>query len=938
MSTHARLQRMIFMASSFLPQSDSRSDTTLSSYARAANGRLSREDEAKLALEHTNVTPLLARVLCLLFLLTIALVPTLQSIAKARQHQAIPPALEHLGAIPDAPELKRFEISLERESVASQWILPRAQSVLARLGAGNEQAYIGRDGWLVYRPDVDYLTGTGFLQARVLKTRAQGGASDQAAVQPDPVAAIVRFRDQLAQRGIRLVLMPTPLKPMLQPETLQPETLQARTLVAPHEYSQALQNPSYARFLQQMAQQQIVVCDPTARLEQAKLRTGQAQFLTTDTHWTPDAMQTAATALADSIRQNVELPAQSQTRYSRRAQIQSNRGDIAAMLKVSSDGLFPPQQVTTRQVLALSVQESGVQAPGGAIWKPSLSADVLLLGDSFTNIYSKGAMGWGRGAGLAEQLSFELRRAVDVIAVNAGGASSTRRQLRDDLLRGRDRLAGKRVVAWQFAMRDLANGDWQFIDLPAPQTSTRRSNPSAPLIAPPALRPADPVVGARFRKVLAQKAAAVESSGSEVLHGANGWMFYLPDVYYVSTPGFLRPNRSPQIEALVDFKRQLERRGIRLLVMPAPAKPTIYPEKLGLNAPVPQAPQNPSFAPFRRALAAQGIAFFDPTETLIEQKRRISTPMFMPTDSHWTWAAMDATAAQMARHIQTQTDLPARAPVRYTRRPAQVRNITDISFMLKKQPNNSQFIRVSQTIQQVLTSDGKLWRASPQADVLVMGDSFINMYSHGGYWGKSAGFAEQLSYYLQRPVDLIAMDRGAVNKTRKALQLDMMQGRDRLAGKKLVIYEVASRYLMTSNWDSIALPRLTTKTQMPVSRPAIPTPRNIQVRGTIRAHSPVPQPDTSPYQDMVMTLRLSDLQAVSPQQSRLAPRGDIVVYLWGMRNGALTSGAALKAGQTVTLQLTPWRAVEDEYGSYDRSDLEDRDTARLPRYWAQIKP
>lgn len=207
-------------------------------------------------------------------------------------------------------------------------------------------------------------------------------------------------------------------------------------------------------------------------------------------------------------------------------------------------------------------------------------------------------------------------------------------------------------------------------------------------------------------------------------------------------------------------------------MVPAPAKSTIYPEKLGLSAvEVPQAPQNPSFARFRQALQAQGIAVFDPTQALLRQKRASSAPLFMPTDSHWTFAGMENTAAQLAARLQPQ--LPARARIAYTQRSASVRNITDISMMLPKKPGNSQFVRVRQTVQQVWTPAGHLWQPSSDSDILVMGDSFVNTYSHGGYWGKGAGFAEQLSYYLQRPVDLIAMDRGGINKTRRALQLDM---------------------------------------------------------------------------------------------------------------------------------------------------------------------
>src|SRR5262249_2885035 len=92
--------------------------------------------------------------------------------------------------------------------------------------------------------------------------------------------------------------------------------------------------------------------------------------------------------------------------------------------------------------------------------------DVLLLGDSFTNIYSMPELNWGGAAGLAEQLSLTMGRDIDRIAQNDAGAAATRQALALELARGHDRLAGKRVWIWQFAIRELAVGDWKRIVWP----------------------------------------------------------------------------------------------------------------------------------------------------------------------------------------------------------------------------------------------------------------------------------------------------------------------------------------------------------------------------------------------------------------------------------------------------------------------------------------
>jgi hypothetical protein len=99
------------------------------------------------------------------------------------------------------------------------------------------------------------------------------------------------------------------------------------------------------------------------------------------------------------------------------------------------------------------------------LWRLDTSADVLLLGDSFTNVFSLGSMGWGEAGGLAEHLGLELGRPVDTITRNDSGAWATRSLLAQELARGRDRLAGKRVVVWEFAAREFSLGDWRHIPL-----------------------------------------------------------------------------------------------------------------------------------------------------------------------------------------------------------------------------------------------------------------------------------------------------------------------------------------------------------------------------------------------------------------------------------------------------------------------------------------
>jgi alginate O-acetyltransferase complex protein AlgJ len=180
--------------------------------------------------------------------------------------------------------------------------------------------------------------------------------------------------------------------------------------------------------------------------------TGEPQYLKTDTHWTPPAMEATAHALAAVVTGTLGGVASAQSRASVSV---SAHGDTVGLLGLpEQQTLFPQQTVSVHPVFAAN-----------SLWKASPEAEVLLLGDSFTNIYSLEPMGWGSGAGFGEHLSAAMGRPLDVIARNSDGAFATRQALQRELAAGRDRLSGKKIVIWEFAARELAFGDWRLLSM-----------------------------------------------------------------------------------------------------------------------------------------------------------------------------------------------------------------------------------------------------------------------------------------------------------------------------------------------------------------------------------------------------------------------------------------------------------------------------------------
>jgi hypothetical protein len=434
---------------------------------------VTREEAALREIGHTQVSRGLALALVGVFLATIAAAPLAQVAYEAAGWAAgertapWPQALDVFKAVPHAiaaaeaddsregpvaraldfgsalgNELWLWQRSMKQQSVLVETVVPAANRVLTGwLGAGSEEVYVGREGWLFYKPDVDYATGPGFLDERCLAKRREQG------VRPDPRPAILDLKRQLQARGITLIVMPAPAKPTIHPEALSG----AYAADGP-----VLQNPSYAQFKADLEREGVLVFDVAEALRASYVADGRPGFLRTDSHWRPEAVELSARLLKRFIDERVPLPAGPAVRYRSETVQRTAQGDLAVMLRLHRDrGAFGAETVTLQEVMM----------PAMGSWRPSRSADMLVMGDSFSNVYSLAPMGWGESAGFVEQLASAMHRPVDAILRNNSGGYATREMLAHEMARGRDRLAGKRIVVWQFASRELAFGDWRLVDL-----------------------------------------------------------------------------------------------------------------------------------------------------------------------------------------------------------------------------------------------------------------------------------------------------------------------------------------------------------------------------------------------------------------------------------------------------------------------------------------
>jgi hypothetical protein len=362
----------------------------------------------------------MARALIGFFLAVIYSVPLVQAgIEIARGGR--PKVFELFTARPTASNLRSFERDLEHASVFGAWARPWTQYLwFAALRDPGEKAVAGRDGWFFYKPDVRYL------------------------VEPDrntdALSAILKFRRQLAERGIALIVMPVPGKPSVYPGRLSRRVADGEPVAS---HTQEL-----IASLRGAGVETIDVLEALASWR----KDGEPYYLMRDTHWSGTTARRVAELAAEKIRERGWFTGGS-TDYAAKAVRIERRGDVIRMMDVPAvERSFPPEPVWCEQVVANST---------GALYKDDPNSPVLVLGDSFLRMYQTDAPG---AAGFIAHLARALRIPLASI-VNDGGASTLVRQ---QLARRPDLLVGKKVVLWEFVERDIRFGadGWQDVPLP----------------------------------------------------------------------------------------------------------------------------------------------------------------------------------------------------------------------------------------------------------------------------------------------------------------------------------------------------------------------------------------------------------------------------------------------------------------------------------------
>jgi hypothetical protein len=325
------------------------------------------------------------------------------------------------------------------------------------------------------------------------------------------------------------------------------------------------------------------------------------------------------------------------------------------------------------------------------------------------------------------------------------------------------------------------------------------------------------------------------------VQGSDGWLFYNQDVDYLLDPPYTdarfykgtfdtlvagkRVNLRNPLVAMEDFRARLAARGIALLLVPIPGKPSIYPEKLYPGF------RGEALSPTLSLLAElkrRGFETADLFTPLLRAKAEGRFQLYLKRDTHWTPQGMEIAADAMAGRIRellpgldtavglgsgaaaaapngtngTSQERTATGP-RFSLRDTAVSRWGDIAEMTKVPNRKAVWEEEKVDAHPVLDlATEKPYKDDPDSPILWLGDSFSRIYQTDA--PGAAGIIAQVAYRLNRPLASIVNDGGASTVVRQQLA----RRSEMLKGKKLVVWTFVERDLRfgSKGWSLADLP------------------------------------------------------------------------------------------------------------------------------------
>lgn len=283
---------------------------------------------------------------------------------------------------------------------------------------------------------------------------------------------------------------------------------------------------------------------------------------------------------------------------------------------------------------------------------------------------------------------------------------------------------------------------------------------------------------------------------------AKGWFFPMREIKQLSLGKFwersweeVSRNHSDPVPSMIEFHNLLAQKGVNLLVVPIPAKATIYPEKFSSGF---QPGEAPGVSPFVQSLSAKGLNVVDLEALFLEKRKKGEQSKFWcEQDAHYSPAACVEVADLIAGILEEDFGIEKQENTSLKRSEAEKIMIQGDLVAYSEWEGSP---RESLSVQYVdrgtpLTSD-------INSPVLLLGDSHTLVFSDAeNFHCEGAGLFDHLSSALGRPVDLEGNAAGGLVTSRINLFRKAVANPGYWDNKKVVVWVFTAREFTQSGYS-----------------------------------------------------------------------------------------------------------------------------------------
>ena len=313
------------------------------------------------------------------------------------------------------------------------------RQLLTEHPSGIPGCFPARDGWVLEGNELRYGRSGPFFGENATEVYPDARPGEA-----DPMGAILHFRDQLEARGIELVMIPIPVRPVIYPESVM--NVDAFRDAVPFPHVKPMQD-DFMRLLRENGVHRINLTPYFLKNRHHALG---PLYCRSDTHWSPVAAYLAAEILGEFVKSRrwfaaaLEQYGDPEQPFTAEWLSLEHFGHIFKTLQENSWR----EPLEAEKLAYRKISGPGIVAKSGEGFRHR-SAPVLVIGDSNVLWWFK------QCADFPSQLSYELGFNVDAIITRGGGINEGRLNLVREVRSNPQYLEGKKLVVWIFSARSV---------------------------------------------------------------------------------------------------------------------------------------------------------------------------------------------------------------------------------------------------------------------------------------------------------------------------------------------------------------------------------------------------------------------------------------------------------------------------------------------------